>query len=402
MIGIIQRLRPKSRASIFVACSATAWIVWALLRPVCHPYMDLTCGNYTDHFSHMNTARLFTEVGLDIWRRPLNEFGRPLDAEAIASFPDDVAVAAGNGARAIPGWDPDKPFVSSWGHNPRFHPPGVLILVAPVAVVYHETSLSLEGANRLLIALFLAYAHLALLVFFKAIERLASGTIGLLGALLVYGEVLHFTLEGFYEAVVIGPLILSAMAVRRGDGLAGAAWFTLAAFLHFRALFFVPLVLYSLWVVLRGKQWRKWRPRSWTVAGVTVLGGFLTLGTFALLWPHLTKIPVNNPVNLTMLSERLDVTILYVGMFLLLALALARARALFDLGVLIWLFVMFTQLRETYGWDIVSMLAWIGMPIASAMPLLVRDVRLIAILFAGAFVFNYALIPSPLWVSQLI
>ncbi|MDQ3964503.1 MAG: hypothetical protein M3277_11425 [Actinomycetota bacterium] len=392
---------PKSAADLFVLCSAIGWILWALLRPVCHPFMDLTCGNYTDHFSHMNTARLFTEVGIEVWQRPLDEFGRRLTMNELKALPSHVRAAAKDGARAIPGWPIDKPFISSWANNPRFHPPGFLALVAPVAIVYHTTDLSLTGANRLLIASFLGYAHISLFIFFRAIKRLGPSLIGLLGAVMVYGEVIHFSLEGFYEAAIIGPLILSAFALRRRDGLAAVGWFTLAAFLHFRALFFLPLVLYGGWLIFRNKEWRRWRTRSWAIAIGSVVAGALTLGVFALLWPHLHEIRVNNPVHFGRLFDRADIAVLYLGMFVFLGVILIRARSWFDLGILTWSFFMFTQLRETFPWDVASLLAWIGMPIAASRAILARDARLLAIMFVALFVFDYASLPNPIWIIQL-
>ncbi|HEV3473111.1 MAG TPA: hypothetical protein VG408_07915, partial [Actinomycetota bacterium] len=217
----------------------------------------------------------------------------------------------------------------------------------------------------------------------------------------VYGETIHLTLQGFYEAVIIGPLLLSALALRRREGLAGTAWFTLAVSIHFRALFFLPLFGYGVYLVVKHRQWTRWNTRSWVVAGATCVAGLMTLIVFVLLWPQLSDIEINNPVNVAVLRSDLDMTLLYMGMLILLSSVLFVARAEADLIVLLWLFVMFTLLRESYPWDILTLLAWIGMPIVAARPMLVRDVRIIALLFAALVVFDNESFPNPVWLLRV-
>lgn len=393
--------RSERRLKLALAGSFVGWTLWVLLRPPCHPYADLACGNYTDHFSHMNTARLFTHAGVDIWREPLGTVGRPLRRDELAALPPDMPAKLRDDSRDIPGWPADKPFVSSWAHNPRFHPPGELLLTAPVAAAYHNTSLSFTDANRLLIVLFLFYAHLSLYLFFRAFRSVESRIIGFLGAFIVYGETLHLTLQGFYEAVVIGPLILSALALRRGDGLPGAAWYTLAVFVHFRALFFLPLFVYAVYLIVTQRAWRRWTRRAWIAAAATLIAGAMTLGVFVLLWPRLSAIPLNNPVNINVLSARWDVALLYVASTALLAAALICAKGWADLVLLLWAFVTFTLLKEAYPWDILTLLAWIGMPIVARRLLLVREVRIVALFFAAVLVFDHESFPIPIWILDV-
>ena len=387
--------------TLAIACSLVGWVLWVLLRPLCHPYADLACGNYTDHFSHMNTARVFTHAGLDIWREPLRELGRPLTFEEIADLPPDIRKAA-RSARAIPGWPADKPFLSSWSRNPRFHPPGELLVTAPVAAAYHFTSLSFANANRLVISLFLVFAHISLYVFFRALRQMEAGIVGFLGAFIVYGETVHLTLQGFYEAVIIGPLLLSALALRRRAGLAGTAWFTLAVFIHFRALFFLPLFAYGVYLVVTQREWKRWDTQSWIVAGATGVAGVMTLGVFVLLWPQLADIEINNPINLAVLRGDLDMALLYTGMLVLLSAVFLWADGEADLVVLIWIFVMLTLLRESYPWDVLTLLAWIGMPIVARRPALVRDVRIVALLFLALVVFDNESFPNPIWLLRVV
>src|SRR5206468_1945585 len=109
---------------------------------------------------HMNTGRMFMRVGVDIWRRPLRDNGRPLTDAERAALPADLRHdRLLSHARTFDGWPSDKPFLSSWSFRPRLHPPGDMLLTAPVALLYSYTSLSFSDANLLLILLFLVYVH---------------------------------------------------------------------------------------------------------------------------------------------------------------------------------------------------------------------------------------------------
>ncbi|MGH2756884.1 MAG: hypothetical protein ACRDI3_03760 [Actinomycetota bacterium] len=372
------------------------------MRPLCHPYADLACGNYTDHFSDMNTARMFTHAGLDIWRKPLGELGEPMSGAETAALPDDLRTTLKEGSRKVPGWPEDKPYVATFVRNPSFQPPGGLALTAPVAAIYSYTSLSFSDANRLLIALYLVYAHVSLYVFFRAAARMGAGAVGFLGAFVVYGEVIHLTLQGFYEAALIGPLILSAWAAYERRGLAATAWFVIAVAIHFRALFFLPVFLYGCYLLVRQREWRKWSPRAWSAVVGAGAAGAATLVAFLYLWPHLTSMEVTAPVYFRKLFDDPPDAIFYSGIALLLGAVLAVARGWRDLVLLVWGMGMFTLLREAFAWDVLTMLAWIGMPVVATRAGLVRDVRLVAVMFVALVVFNNQSFPMPIWLRDVI
>ena len=394
---------PRARrvVGIVVGCSLVGWVLWALLRPLCHPYADLACGNYSDHFSDMNVTRMLVTEGLDIWSSPLHELGEPLTDSEIESLPPDIR-PVGEAARKVPGWPADKPFVSSFAYLPSFTPPGGLALNAPVAAVYHFSSISFSLANRLLIALFLVYAHLSLYIFFRGVAKLEPGAVGFLGGFAVYGETIYLTLQGFSEAAVIGPLMLSAFALWRRDGLKGMAWFILAVSFHFRALFFLPLFAYGAYLVLRERQWENWTRRAWSVAALTLVAGSFILSVFWVLRPALAEIPVTNAVNLQKLWTEHGLVILFLGMLLVLAAVLVHARAWPDLIVLVWIFAMVTWLNEVYPWNVLSLMAWLGMPIAGERRHIVRDVRFVAVLFLAMVVLKHGSYAIPIWIQQIV
>src|SRR6266516_4172334 len=71
LVGSLRR-RP---ALVLVLLSLFGWMTWYFARGPSHPCGDLSEGYYSDHFSHLNTVRLFFKVGTAIYKRPTRELG---------------------------------------------------------------------------------------------------------------------------------------------------------------------------------------------------------------------------------------------------------------------------------------------------------------------------------------
>jgi hypothetical protein len=276
----------------FTLVSLVFWIGWVALRTLCNPAGDLSCGLYSDHYSHMNTARLFVSKGVSIWTQPLADSGRPLTPEEFATLPADLRQGIGGpdpskAVTTLPGWPEDKPFVSTWANHPRFHPPGNMLLTAPAALLYSFTGLSFTGANKLLIILFVLYAHGAFYAFVKAgqLESWAK-PVGFAAAAIVYSELIHWSLEGFYEALVLIPLVLSARFLAQRRGIESLLAFSVASVLHFRAFFFAPLAVYALYLIVRELQWKGWGRRQHVQLIAVAILSSISLGIFGAVSPY--------------------------------------------------------------------------------------------------------------------
>jgi len=355
------------RALIITAISLVALLTWNQLRVFKHPWGDLAGGTYTDHFSHMNAARAFPRVGLDIWRKSAIELSRaPTDAER-AAWPDDVHPGGSwkGAAYAMDGWPVTKPWVTSWGHKPRLYPPGDLLLVAPVALAYHDTDLSLTGANRWLFALFLVYAHVAIfLVVQNAIgERRLSLPLLDLATLVTWIMIVFWTLQGFYDAAAIAPLLLCARYLHARRGLAAGVAYCVAAFIHFRALFLAPWALQAAWIFWRDRQWRGLQRRDYAAIGAGTACGAAALMAFALVSPTLAQQDVNNSVNLSVASAHVGALLAFSAVVIVAASLLVWVRAWLDLGMLAWMTVMMLLVKEAHDWHILIPLAWLVAPV---------------------------------------
>ena len=355
------------RALLITALSLAAWLTWNQLRVFKHPWGDLSGGTYTDHFSHMNAARAFTRVGLDIWRKPAQELARPPTPAEQAAFPDDVHPGGSwkGAVYMMDGWPVTKPWVTSWGHKPRLYPPGDMILVAPAALAYHFTDLSLTQANRLLYALFLIYAHVAIFFIVLGVleEPWRKMPILVVAALATYIQIIFWTFQGFYDAAAIGPLLLCARYLRERRGLAAAVAYAVGAFIHFRALFLAPLAVYAVWIFVQDRQWRALRGRDYGAMVTGALCGGATLTALALVAPTLSRQDVNNSVNLSVAAAHPGAVAAFSAVVLVTAGLVAWARAWLDLAMLGWLAVMWFRVNEAHEWHVVVWLSWLVAPV---------------------------------------
>jgi hypothetical protein len=406
MIDRVLVHRHGHSALLLTVVSLVAWSSWYLLAGPRHPYGDLSNGVYTDHFSHMNTARLFTHAGIDIWTKPLQSSVVPLSPAQMAVLPPDMTSQAGQQypVFTVPGWPADKPFVSSWAAYPRFHPPGDMVLTAPVALLYSFTGLSFSGANRLLVLSFLVLAHISLFVLLKSGISIPARPIGFLVLFVVYLEMIHWSLEGFYEAALIAPLVLCGLCLEQRRGLQAIALFALAAALHFRAYFFAPLAVYGAYIVVRDRQWRTWSRQDYGLAGVASVLCAISLGVFSLITPWLREVPATNPVSVTVAHPDAPAIATLLLVAAVVAVVFAYARSWLDMALLGWLTVSAVLLQQTWEWDVLTILAWLALPIGASAARrygLVRDARAVAVIFLGMFVFKNMTLLDPSWLQKV-
>ncbi len=407
MLASVRRRASSHLALLVIVGSFVGWSTWYLLLGPKGPYGDLSNGTYTDHFSHMNTARLFTHVGSDIWAKPLRDSVTALTPAQKAVLPEDLKRSSGQlyPVFTVPGWPADKPFVSSWSAYPDFHPPGAMVLTAPVAILYSFTDLSFSAANRLLILCFLAFSHISLFILFRSgltIHRFRL--VGFLVLFLVYLEVVHWSLEGFYEPLVIAPLVMCGRFLQQRRGLAAAVAFSLAAILHFRAYFFGPLVIYAAYLVIRERQWRSWKRPDFFAAAIAVILGLTSIGVFVTVWPWLLTVPAHNHVALTGAHVNLRAVATLLVVATVLGLAFAYARSWLDLALLLWLTVAGLVIQDTWAWDVLSIFAWLGLPVACSRARLVlaQTTRIAAVFFLGIYVFQNHTLLDPTWLQKVL
>ncbi len=349
---------PRRLAAALCLLSFTAWSTWELVRPARSPFMDLS-GTFTDHFSHMNAARLFTRVGADVWRTPLNRMlPRPTPDEAARLPPEDFACR--DCVFVVPGWK--KPILQSWPSVVRFYPPGDMVLMAPVAALFHFTELSATNANRLLLVIILACAHLGLLLLLEPILA-AQGPARwelLLPLYLGANVIFHWSLEGFYDVVMIAPLLLCWRALGQRRGLSAGVWFCVAAFFHFRSYYYAPWALAAAVLVVREQQWRTFDKRAWVALGAGALLGAASLGSYFLALRGLLDFNVYlSPLVIT--ASHVDKPALVTGALVAVfsLLMFVTARSWMDALMVPWLALILTTVRQTMPWYMIALVPWL-------------------------------------------
>lgn len=396
--------RPSVLALLLVGLSFCGFVAREFLRPYQPPFGGLHGWTYSDHYSHMNAARLLTVCGTCVWTKPVRDMYPALDAEQRQRVDPELRPYLPRLTEFffVPGWAPDKQLLINWSHLPRPYPPGVYLLVAPVALAYHFTGMSFFEASRWLHVLFLLFAHAGLYVLLRgALEgRVRPAEIGLLGGVLVAVEFIRWAVEGFYDGVLLAPLVLCGFYLRERRGLAAVVAYCVAAFLHYRTFFLAPLVLYALYLIVKEKQWRQWRGHAWAgVALAGVLGG-ASLYTFWLVSPWLGRFPATNPLR-WISGNGIALQVVLAGV--LAAAAFLYARAWLDVALLGWFVLMVSRVVQTQPWHALALVAWLALPAWTALSQrtgLVRDARFITVWMLASGVYGDGLLP-PYWMANL-
>ena len=396
-------VHPRRFALVFSSASFLVWGTWYVLHPNRHPFGDLSQGFNTDHFSHLSAARLFPRVGANIWRKPVRDLVLPLTPEDIQQLPSDLRPLAGpEGPFKVPGWPLSKPYNSSWLLIPRQYPPGDMVLVAPLALLYHLGPVSFSQINRLLILYFLLLAHVSIYLTVNSfLKYQASSIVGLLGLVLCYFELIHWPLEGFYDVAYVGPLIASFGLLLAGRRPAALAAFAGASFIHFRAFFYAPIAIYAACGILLRREWRDWGRREVALIATAIVLGGASLYTFALLWPSLRLQQITNPIGFVPYWPN-PTFISFAVLSGLIAAALGWARAWTDLAILLWMSLMWICLPYAYAWYVLALVPWVMAGPLWSRPeraSLVRDARLLFMVFTSAFACSYA--PLPTWLTRV-
>jgi hypothetical protein len=396
----LRRLGSARRKALLVTLiSLFGWSLWNGLRTYEHPWGDLSRGKFSDHFSHMNAARVFPRMGIDIWRVPIASRFRQLTWREMAEMPEDVQAGGSlsGGVFYVPGWPKTKPLAIGWSIKPRMYPPGDMLLVAPIAAIYHYTSLSLTGACRLLLGWFIVLAHAALFFFFLNVFESKDRGLDWLVAFLVYSHVMYWTLEGFYDAAVIVPLVICTRYLGRRRGLAAGVAYCVAAFFHFRAFFHAPWALWAVGSMLRNRFRRSLRPRHVFAIGVALACATASLAVFWLDWDSLRNVISNNPLRFPNTPHDRALAWSFKVVVAVCALAFVASRAWLDLLSLAWLAFVAVKLREFYYWHMLISTSWIAAPASRSV---VRAARLAFLLGLLAIVFRDPFAPDWLWMLR--
>lgn len=261
----------------------TAAVDFALLAP---PLASLeTC---TDQQSHLASALAFTRLGLTLNREPVTAFARPVDG----GFSMDGLAR--------------RPLPFNWEQFPRPYPPGAWLYAAPEAVLYWFTSLDLTALNRVSNLKFLLATHLLLWLLWRLGRRAAAEPVRRpvlggawlvlagVGGVFVWCELNRWALSGIYDALPVALVVLSALALQDQQPADAVLAWAGAAFFHFRALWFLPVLLAAALACWRARATLVRRDTAKLAFAAALLA--LAGASFALVAPWLARFPRTNPL----------------------------------------------------------------------------------------------------------
>jgi hypothetical protein len=394
-------MKPSRRALLGLFFS---WTLWAFLAAHIGP-SRATLYDYTDHWSHYGRAALFYRHGFDVYRFPASRYCKaPSDAVARQLPPEAGCrwcVAAGASTA-------ERPLCINWQGLRNAYPPGLVLYSLPEVLLLQHTSLSLRAINLFTVLKYLIVAHLLIWLLFKLVfqppedDRAEPGErwlrYGLFG--LFYLEILKWTLSGFYDPIAVCALFVGVWQLRRKRGVEAILALSAAVFLHYRALWYLPLFAFAGWTALRNREWHKGRGGALAKLAASALVLGLSLYAFVLMAPGLKDFPGNSGVRLADLSLSKAASWNLVLPLLPVLIYLARNRQAMLLSCVLWQLFMITNTFQVQGWHILFLLPMFGLArlegkrgslVAAAVVYLTEA---LVIFYNDAPIFHYA-VPIP-------
>jgi hypothetical protein len=237
------------RVSLFLAASFALSVI--LVSRSITPGATLE-ETYTDSMRGAYSGWLFIQHGWDVYRIPLGELS----------------------AR-----DPSVSGHAHWPRQPFIYPPGALLLYVPFGWAEYGVGVPEQTVHRAAVVLFVLLAHVSIWLFVREL-RAGGQSLRLLPGSLYAMAALQFSLNGFHDPAYVAAAILGCGAARRGRADRSLFWLAVSSFLHFRALYFLPVAL-SQAVAFTGRAIDE-RPtrREWVAVGVALALASISGWTF--------------------------------------------------------------------------------------------------------------------------
>jgi hypothetical protein len=330
-----------------------------------HAFGDLSQGRKSDHFTHMHAARLFPRFGFRLHREPASSFLESLehnDEKLSRLSVDDRAqsIACGRGAWNVA---EARPAYLNWSQLPRPYPLGDMLLFAPVAMLYEWTPISFAVTNWLLIVTCLISAHVGLYFMWQAVHETwnLAPTARWAVCFLLAIPVIWFSLDGFYDGVLIAPLVLTARWIDESKWTCAMLAFVLAVFCHYRALVFAPYGIVATIGVARSVRALSRADVARLLLAATLAA--FSVYTFLLVAPSLRDFPLTNPVHPAIGHPLATAAVATFAM--LAATLLWRLRSPLDAAIAATVFLFLLAIRQVQIWHVVAIIPWIVAPLAS-------------------------------------
>jgi hypothetical protein len=324
-------------------------------------------GDYTDHIAHVGETRMFPRVGPKMWRVAPADLFRRLTPAEIARVPPDVrrhTELLPNDTHWVPGYAPDRPLVRNYSKLPSCYPPGMFLVGAPSALLYHYGLISFGASNRLFIAILALAWYVAVRAWTASWPSSPPSVLRQVATATVAVYVWYWMMEGFYDVFAVAVASLGVYALRAKRPAYGVLSFGWAGLIHSRLLALGSIGALSVWDALRAR--RRLSLREWIAVGLGVAAGAGALAFAAWIQPTLSLhfALSSSFVNVTRPGDRSGVGffIVYAAVAVGCTWWLWREGCWRDALVLFFCCFAFSTQRYSRPWYWLLILPWSMMP----------------------------------------
>lgn len=320
----------------------------------------------TDHISHWGSAILFYFNGFDVYRLPSSQFCAPSDLSAQNRYAREFVRP--DLSCAVPGHMKIPRFLVNWQTRVQNYPPGAFLYSAPEALLHSVFLAPFSLIKKFTLFKHLFAAHCAAAIFLfcllftpeadhaesKTSDWKALAWLVLLP--LVFIELCFWSIYGIYDPASILFLFLSVYFLRQKKGILSVVSYSIAVFLHYRALWMLPLLGAGLWVTFQQAA----KPRLNTLLALRRLTPLLfscfLLGASAyslsLALPDIQTYAITNPLHYTFVnaarsSEAWYSLVVCLGVVLLF---LGARRLWLPASLCLWQLFMLIQTPDRRPW----------------------------------------------------
>ena len=331
----------------------------AIFKNFPQPYA-VTGGAYSDHFSHMAATILFYDKGLDIYRFPVQKNLVQSKAEKDIDFAKENHL--GTQELYINPVNPERPPLPvNWSFQIRPYPPGLYALLAPFAFCFHQEILSFKFLCQAIILMLLmvslaATASLTHCALESPRERATTITRLVAAGLASYWSCL-WALRGFYDVTALLLVYCALHFLYRRKWLDSLFWYCLAIFMHYRALYYLPVIAFSI-----AGYWQQFgrpgvlaafrNPKTWIALCCALISGLC----FFVALPQLESFGGNNILyHLSRLSDGNSTVIAALLLASASAAAMLWNKDVQTASFLACFWVFLIRTPQTYPWHTLFM-----------------------------------------------
>ena len=307
----------------------------------------------TDHYSHYMEGILFFHKGFAINQQPVRTLCRP-DAPEAWRTKHDCNILERSGKR---------PLKINWNVYARFYPPGNKAYAIIESLLYENTDIEFHTINKISIIKYLFVVHLLFFLIFIILRdaKFSSWPVFRWTIMpIVFVQLIYHSFTGFYDPISVLFVFMSIYYLQQRRDVDALLMFSLGLFLHYRSLWFLPVLIVIVWNLIRTKSHPKWTKANLVKLLSSILLLLLAAYPFSLMYANVLTIPANNPVFWRNIGWQNSLAVNYILFCLALLGYGIKKRNWIFVGVLGWQVMMFLKTPAAQSWHSLHLLPYLA------------------------------------------